>query len=235
MRFAIVFLGAIACFGQGTYNLTGHGVLDAHGMVWRFPESTRAGLPIPAATNAGWRYTVTDCLEVSCTAGGGSIVEDLRSDGSLAWVVISGASSSSQASIFSAGTQVQRSVQCASGITNSAALTAAATSQEITIQTGISGNVRWEHATVSETTQFTGTTGLTVSMGRPGGADAEMTGGAVALMLAGGDANVWATRPVPPQLTGTYSLVLNFAVTSGNVNAATGGALTWEVCGYVAR
>jgi hypothetical protein len=130
---------------------------------------------------------------------------------------------------------VLRSVQCASGTTSYAALTAAAANQEITIQTGISGNVRWDQVMVSETTQFAGTTGLTVSMGRPGTNNAEMTGTQVPLMVSSGDANYWSARPIPPQLTGTYSIVLNFAVTSGNVKAATAGALTWEVCGYAAR
>jgi len=54
-------------------------------------------------------------------------------------------------------------------------------------------------------------------------------------MVSSGDVNFWTSRPIPPQLTSTYSLVLNFAVTAGNVNAATAGSLTWEVCGYAAR
>jgi hypothetical protein len=55
------------------------------------------------------------------------------------------------------------------------------------------------------------------------------------LMVSGGDVNYVSTRPIPPQITGTYSIALNFAVTAGNVNAATAGSLTWEVCGYAAR
>jgi hypothetical protein len=62
-----------------------------------------------------------------------------------------------------------------------------------------------------------------------------MTGAQVPLMVSGGDANFWTSRPIPPQLTGTYSIVLNFAVTAGNVNAATAGSLTWEACGYSVR
>jgi hypothetical protein len=149
--------------------------------------------------------------------------------------VNSSGSFAGQSSIFSGGTLVQRAVECASGTTNYTALTAAASNQEITIQTGISGNLRWDHVQVSETTQFSGTTGLTVSMGRPGTNNYEMTGALVPLMVSSGDANFWSARPIPPQLTGTYSVVLNFAVTSGNVNAATAGVLTWEVCGYAAR
>ncbi len=149
--------------------------------------------------------------------------------------VNSGGTFAGQTSIFTNGTPVQRAVECASGTTSYSALTAAAASQEVTIQTGISGNVRWDQVTVSETTQFTGTTGLTVSVGRPGTNNQEMTGAQVPLMVSGGDANFWTARPIPPQLSGTYSIVLNFAVTSGTVNTATAGAVTWELCGYSAR
>ena len=56
-------------------------------------------------------------------------------------------------------------------------------------------------------------------MGRPGTNNYEMTGLWCHLAISSGDTNFWNARPTPPQLTGTYSLVLNFAVTSGNVNA----------------
>ncbi len=126
-------------------------------------------------------------------------------------------------------------VPCSTGSIPYTSLTTAGPSQEITIQTGVLGSTRWDHVLVSETTQFTGTTGLTVSMGRPGANDMEMTGALVPLMVSSGDANYLAARPIPPQLSGTYSIVLNFAVSSGNVNAATAGSLTWEVCGYAAH
>ncbi len=159
------------------------------------------------------------------TPGGGNGQVQVNSSGTFA----------GQASIFNGGTVVQRAVECASGTTSYTALTAAASSQEVTIQTGISGNVRWDQVTVSETTQFAGTTGLTVSMGRPGTNNHEMTGAQVPLMVSSGDANFWTARPIPPQLTGTYSIVLNFAVTAGTVNTANAGAVTWEVCGYSVR
>jgi hypothetical protein len=54
-------------------------------------------------------------------------------------------------------------------------------------------------------------------------------------MVSSGDANYVSTRPIPPQITGTYNIVLNFAVTGGYVSAATAGSLTWEVCSYAAR
>jgi hypothetical protein len=141
------------------------------------------------------------------------------------------------ASIFSGGTPIKLAIECAYGTTSFTSLTAAAPSQEITIQTGISGNVRYAGVLVSETTQFGGGTGLTVSMGRPGSTtNAEMTNGFLfPLMASGGDVNYVSRRPIPPQVTSTYSIVLNFAVTAGNVNAVTAGSLTWEVCGYAAR
>jgi hypothetical protein len=54
-------------------------------------------------------------------------------------------------------------------------------------------------------------------------------------MVSSGDVNFWSARPIPPQLTSAYSIVLNFSVTSGYVNAAAAGVLTWEACGYAAR
>lgn len=125
----------------------------------------------------------------------------------------------------------------ANGTVAFSALTAAAASQEITIETAVSGNFRYYEVLLSETTQFAGTTGLTVSMGRPGPTThAELTNGILfPLMVSSGDANYVATSPIPPQITTTYDVVLNFAVTAGNVNAANAGLLTYEVCGYAAR
>ncbi len=107
---------------------------------------------------------------------------------------------------------------------------------EITIQTGVSGDERWDQVLMSETTQFTGTTGLTVSMGRPGSTtNDEMSGAAMPLMVSSGGANFWSARPIPPQLGTTYDIVLSFTVTGGNVNSATAGAILWETCGYSSR
>jgi hypothetical protein len=251
MRLTIMFLAAAACFGQGKQNVVQTGTVDAHGANWIPPTSTFASPPSSAAT--GSVYIFTDASAVGTCSGGGSALATCRWSGS-AWAAVgggggggtaggstgqmqvnSGGSFAGQPSIFSGGTLVQRAVECASGTVPSSALTASAASQEITIQTGTSGNVRWDQVLVSETTQFAGATGLTVSMGRPGTNDSEMTGAQLPLMVSSGDANFWSTRPIPPQLTSTYSIVLNFSVTSGNVSAATAGLLTWEVCGYAAR
>jgi len=230
-RFAIGILLAVACFGQGKKNVVQTGVVDAHGASWIPPTARFANEPSSPAT--GSVYLFTDASAVGSCTGGGSALATCRWSG-VAWQAVSGGGAG-QISIFSAGAPVQRQVECASGTIGSAALTAAAPTQEITIQTGIPGNARWEQILVSETTQFTGTTGLTVSMGRPGSNNYEMTGTLVPLGVSSGDVNYWSARPAPPQLTSTYSVVLNFAVTSGNVNAATAGSLTWEVCGYAVR
>jgi hypothetical protein len=250
MRLIAVLLTAAACFGQGKQNVIQTGVMDAHGANWIPPTSTFASPP--SNTPTGSVYVFTDASATGTCSGGGSALATCRWSGS-AWQALGGGGGgtaagsdgqmqvnsagafAAQASIFSRGNRMQRGVECASGTVIYSDLTAAASSQEITIQTGIYGNVRWDQVMVSETTQFAGTTGLTVSMGRPGTNNSEMTGARVPLMVSSGDANFWSSRPSPPQLTSTYSIVLNFAVTSGFVNAATAGSLTWEVCGYAAR
>jgi hypothetical protein len=244
---------SIACFGQGKQNVVQTGMVDAHGASW-IPPTTTFAAPPPSPT-PGSVYIFTDASAVGTCSGGGGALANCRWNGS-AWSPVSGGpvggsgtpggssgqaqinsggTFAGQASIFSGGTLVQRAVECASGTVSSTALTAAAANQEITIQSAVSGNIRWDQVTVSETTQFAGTTGLTVSMGRPGTNNLELTGILVPLMVSSGDANYWTARPTPAQLTGTYPIVLNFAVTSGNVNAATAGTLTWEVCGYTVR
>ena len=252
MRFIIALSMACACFGQGKQNVVQTGIVDAHGASWIFPSATFASPP--SAPAAGSVYVFTDASSFGTCSGGGSALATCRWSGS-AWTAVggsgggapggstgqvqvnSGGAFGGQSSIFSGGTRVQNAVECAHGTTSYSALTAAAASQEITIQTGISGNVRYASVLLSETTQFGGSTGLTVSMGRPGSTtNAEMTNGAVfPLMVSSGDVSYASTRPIPPQVTSTYSIVLNFAVTAGNVNATTSGSLTWELCGYAGR
>jgi hypothetical protein len=216
MRFIFALFIAAACFGQDKQNVVQTGIVDARGANWIPPTVTYASLP--ASPTTGTVYIVTDTL---CT-GSGTGPAICRWSGS-AWSALGGGGSAAS--------------PCTSGTVSYSALNVAAASREITIQTAVSGNTRWMGIVLSETTQFAGTTGLTVSMGRPGSTThAEMTNGtAFPLMVSSGDVNYISTRPIPPQITSTYDIVLNFAVTSGNVNAATAGALTWEVCGYAAR
>jgi hypothetical protein len=141
-----------------------------------------------------------------------------------------------QASIFSGGTLVQRGVECTHGTVSYTTVAAlgAVTSGEITIQTGISGNVVYDQVLVNASTPFTFSSGTspTVSMGRPGGTtDYELTG----VLVPIDSTSPWTARPSPPQLTSTYSIVLAFAMTTGNLNALTAGALDWRICGYSAQ
>ena len=106
-------------------------------------------------------------------------------------------------------------------------------SQEIPILVDVSGSMRYDQITLSETTKFDNITGLRVSMGRPGSTThAEMLGSWFVLGVSSGDYNFWNSKPVPPQLTSTYTIVLTFAVPSGTLNVAQAGVLTWEVCGW---
>ena len=153
MRLAIALLITAACYGQGTLNLTTTGHRDDSGAMVQPPTRTFASPPSSPVT--GSVYIFTDSSAVGTCSGGGSALATCRWSGS-AWQAGGGAGGSSDASIFSGGAQVLRSIQCASGTTSYTALTAAAANQEITIQTGISGNVRWDQVMVSETTQFAG-------------------------------------------------------------------------------
>jgi len=202
-----------------------------------------------ASTNQQW--LLTDATgDGLCGAGGGTHKADCVWNGAT-WVVTSGAGGGAtpggssgqmqlnssgnlagQPSVYSSGTVAQRAIETASGTIAAASLTAAAANQEVTIQTGISGNVRYEAAELCETTIFSGAAGLTASMGRPGATtNYEMTGALMPLQVSSGDANCWLAHPPPPQSSGTYNLVVNFAVTTGNVTAAagSGGVLTWRI------
>jgi hypothetical protein len=254
MRFTIALLTAVACFGQGEKAVVQSRVVDARAASCLPPMSTVARPTVSPAT--GVVHIFTDASAVGTRSDGGNAIQTYRWIGSEWSVVSSGGgvggtaggstgqaqvspsgSFAGAASIFSGGTPIQRAIECAYGTTSFTSLTAAAPSQEITIQTGISGNVRYAGILLSETAQFASATGLTVSAGRPGSTtQAEMTNGInLPLMVSAGDLNSLITRPIPPQITGTYSIVLHFAVTAGNVNAVTAGLLTWEVCGYAAR
>ena len=234
MRCMVVLLTAAACFSQSKVNVGQARLVDAYGANRLPPTSTFASPP--SSPPSGAVYIFTDASAVGACSGGGSSLATCRWSDS-AWQVVGGSGSGgggSDSSIFSGGTQVQRLMQCAHGTVPYTTLTTASASQEIAIQTGISGNVRWDQVMVNPTTPFTGGTATlpTVSMGRTGSNNFEMTGVQVPI---GSGGTPWTARPIPPQLTGTYSVVLNFAVTTGNVNAFNAGSLDWEICGYAAR
>jgi hypothetical protein len=129
-------------------------------------------------------------------------------------------------------------IQCAAGIVDFSKLnTTAAANLEVQIIASLSGDFRFHHVFLAEHSQFTGLPvgDLTVSMGRPGTTNYELTGALVPLGLSSGDdANNWTARPIPPQVTGTYPVVVNFASAAGVLTSLTAGLLRWEVCGFMA-
>src|ERR1035437_2004674 len=74
----------LVCFAQGNQNNVQLGVVNASASAWKFPTRTFTNLPA-AASSTGQRFTVTDCLTSACTAGSGTLRQDMVSTGS-AWV-----------------------------------------------------------------------------------------------------------------------------------------------------
>lgn len=230
MKLCIAALVVASAFGQGKQNVIKTGTSDESALTRLDPSSTYASRPGSPVNKQVW--IMTDKLCDGTGSGpsncrwNGSIWETIGGGGSGGTGTPSGATGSvqtnagggnfgGQSSIFSGGTLKQRAVECASGSVPYTTLNALAdgVAGEVPIQTGISGNARWDQVKVSETAQFAGVNGLTVSMGRPGSStNDEMSGSMVPLMVSSGDSNFWSTRPIPPQLTSTYSIVLNFAV-----------------------
>jgi hypothetical protein len=103
---------------------------------------------------------------------------------------------------------------------------------QIPISTVVSGDFRYDHVMVSETSRFD-TPSITVSMGRPANSD-ELTGALVPLGISNGDVNTWYARPVPPQIFGLYDVVLAFQTASPAGFSQATGILKWEICGYSA-
>ena len=129
----------------------------------------------------------------------------------------------------------QSSETCRCGTVAASSLTAPSVSQEVPILTALQGNFRFDHVLVQETTRFSSESAdsLVVGVGRASlGSDVVSP-----FALESNSANnFWYERPTPPQLTGSYDLVLNFKASSplgdGYVSNFSAGVLTWEVCGY---
>ena len=131
---------------------------------------------------------------------------------------------------------IQSSATCRCGTVAASSLTAPSVSQEVPILTALQGNFRFDHVLVQETTRFSSESAdsLVVGVGRASlGSDVVSP---FALESNSAPNNFWYERPTPPQLTGSYDLVLNFKASSplgdGNVSNFSAGVLTWEVCGY---
>ena len=131
------------------------------------------------------------------------------------------------------------SPSCRCGTVDARSLSAKANSQEIPILTGLAGGYRFDHILVRETAKFTSSsvTKLSVGVGRANlGADVISP---FPLMSAYAPNNYWSDRPVPPQLSGAYDLVLYFEATSalgdGTASNLGAGTVAWEICGYNVR
>ena len=223
MRATILFFFAAAmAWGQTPVNssraLSSGAYENFSAGAWRPPEKTVSGLPA-ASSNTGKVYVVTDGASSSdCTTGGGSTRALCVSSGS-AWVTLGGS-----AQTCFAGT-----------VTLASSLTAAATSQEVTIiSSGLTGDFMPSAAWVRETTQasFSGT--LTVGMGRTGTTEWIA---AFPLKVSGGQ-NFFYERPAPAVMGNgnTYTaIVLTFTggsnLGNGSASNLTGGVVAWGVCG----
>jgi hypothetical protein len=196
--------------------------------VWIPPTCTFASPP--AAPQDGQACIFTDVSATMSCSGGGAGQETCRWNGQK-WTSMGGPVEDSMFSIPIASAGF---IQCVSGQTPSSVLTSAAQSQEIPLFT-VNGSTRWEHVLISETQQFPASVGLTVSAGRPGTTDTEMTGSVIQLGVSSGDSKHWSSMPDPgPQLSGQYQVVLNFSVAAGHAvsEAAASGSLHWEACAY---
>lgn len=133
-------------------------------------------------------------------------------------------------SLFSAGPATSRYVECAQGLVKTDPLSLAQ-NQEVLLFT-VDGSTRWDQVLISEMDAYPNM-GATVSMGRPGTNHLEMTGAPVPLGVSSQLAAAWTGRPNPPQLSGQYSVVLDFEVPAGHtVSELAGGSVHWEACGY---
>lgn len=123
---------------------------------------------------------------------------------------------------------------CAGGTVPYTSLTAAATTQEITIASSTAALTAFGAAYFSQDTNFSGgsATALYVSMGRTGSNNFEMSGGQVALLSGGITTPYSFTPPSPLQTTGTYNIVLAFTSVGANLNTFTAGSLSYSVCSY---
>lgn len=127
-------------------------------------------------------------------------------------------------------------ITCDSGVVTAATdLVANSTGHEITIMTAVPGATLYAQSTLLETTTFASgsITATTVSMGRTGANNSEMTGALAPLMVP----TSFPFIPLPPVFTGTYNVVLNFTSTGANLGNGstsnfTDGVLAWRVCHY---
>jgi hypothetical protein len=264
MRFTVALMFAAACFGQGKQNVSQTGVVDAHGANWIPPTSTFASPPSSPLT--GSVYILMDASAVGTCSGGGSAIATCRWSGSAWIAVgggggggtaggstgqmqvnSSGAFAGQAFGLSGGGSRVsQRGTECATGSVSlsggiwtypgGTVAAAAANSQEITIITGLTGDMRYTRTLLAESTQFASSsvTATKVSLGRAGSSTNDELLPQTSFMVSSGNAWFAEDRPQTPVLgaSNTYSLVLTIRTTGGNVSALTAGTAYYEVCGY---
>ena len=265
MRFVITLLGAAACFGQGKQNVVQSGIVDAHGANWIPPASTFAAPPSTPLTGSVYIFTDASAAG-TCSGGGSALASCRWSGsawtalsgggggggaagGSTGQMQVnSGGSFAGQSSGLAGGGSAvsQRGTECATGTVTlsganwtypgGTAAAAAAPSQEITIITGLTGDMRYTRTLLAESTQFASSTvtAAKVSLGRSGSSTDDELLPQTSFMVSGGNAWFAEDRPQTPILgtANTYSIVLAIRTTGGNVSNLTAGAVYYEVCGY---
>jgi hypothetical protein len=106
----------------------------------------------------------------------------------------------------------------------------------VPILSGLTGGFRFDHVLLRETRRFSSDTvaSLTVGVGRPNGKSDVLS--PFSLKSDSAPDNFSYERPVPPQRTGAYDLVLHFKASSslgdGAVSNFSNGTVSWEICGY---
>ena len=265
MRFTIALMFAVACFGQGKQKVVQTGVVDAHGANWVPPASTFAAPPSTPLTGSVYIFTDASAAG-TCSGGGSALASCRWSGsawtalsgggggggaagGSTGQMQVNaGGSFAGQAFGLGGGASrvAQRGIECATGSVSlsggiwtypgGTVAAAAAASQEITIITGLTGDMRYTRTLLAESTQFASSsvTATKVSLGRPGSTTNDEMLPQTGFMVSSGNAWFAEDRPQTPILgtANTYSLVLAIRTTGGNVSALTAGAAYYEVCGY---
>jgi hypothetical protein len=237
-----------------TGNFTGAGFLDPGGIFTASGLHTTCGaVTTPAANNDTLFYNSADSDKLYRKDSGGTcnLVEGGGGGGtpgspSGSYQYNNSGSFAGQAFRLSTGgsTTAQSAIECASFTVSLAGGTwtypggttaaTATTIQELTLITGIPGSFTPTSILVSETTQFTsGTVTFTkVSIGRTGSTTDDEMLAQTPLMQSSGDVWFAFDRPQPPVVTGTYSVVMAFRTTGGNVSDLTAGSATYKLCGY---
>ena len=199
-----------------------------------------------AVTGSGSNCVYVDGTSGPCTTGTGT------AGGSTGQMQVnsSGALAGQSSTLSGGGSSVfQRATECATGTVSlsggtwtypggTTASTATA-SQEITIITGLNGNIRYTRVLASEHTIFSSSTVTItkVSIGRAGSSTNDEMLPQTSFMVSSGDAWFAEDRPQTPILgaSNTYSVVMAIRTTGGNVSALTAGAINYEVCSYASQ